>query len=603
MSQISQFINVETFLESLTTDDATAVGVDSAGNIDLDGGTNINTTGDATNNRVIVNLDNAITLTTVNATAFDTNVAAAGITLSGTSLLADGTDTDIDINITAKGTGQVIIDDLQLTTDLAIAYGGTNASSMTNTYGVNYFDGTSIVTTLVGTANQVLTSNGAGVAPTFQANAGIDTTYHTDGGDATESGNAVTIAGGTNITTAGAGATVTVNLDDSISVTSIYADTFDTGIVAAGLTLSGTSLLADGTDANIDINITAKGTGQVIIDDLNVSGLTAGTVRSSAAGDISSLADGTDGMLLISKTGDVPIWATLTDGNNITSTEGANSISIAVTGTTEHGVQVGSAAGALTSLAVGTDGQVLLGSSAVDPVFATLSSTGTIAFTPGAGTLALNCRAATDALTGVVELATDAESIAGGAGSVAIIPTSLKAKLGAQTSHGLPYGAGTDTAIAWTTEPSDGQFLIGDAANIPQLGTITAGAGISVTNAAHSITIAYIGGGVGWNVVTDAAANMVINAGYIANRGTLVTLTLPDTATVGSTIKVTGIGAGGWKVAQNAGETIYFGTGSTTGGAGGSLASTQTRDSIELVCVVADTDWNVLSSVGNFTLV
>jgi len=66
----------------------------------------------------------------------------------------------------------------------------------------------------------------------------------------------------------------------------------------------------------------------------------------------------TDGMLLISKTGDVPIWATLTDGNNITSTEGANSISIAVTGTTEHAVQIGSAAGALTSLAVGTDGQV-----------------------------------------------------------------------------------------------------------------------------------------------------------------------------------------------------------------------------------------------------
>ena len=59
-----------------------------------------------------------------NATTFDTNVAAAGVTLSGTSLLADGSDADININITAKGTGQVIIDDLQLTTDLAVTEGG-----------------------------------------------------------------------------------------------------------------------------------------------------------------------------------------------------------------------------------------------------------------------------------------------------------------------------------------------------------------------------------------------------------------------------------------------------------------------------------------------
>lgn len=51
---------------------------------------------------------------------------------------------------------------------IEIAKGGTNSSSMTNTYGINYYDGSSIVTTTVGTTDQVLTSNGAGVAPTFQ---------------------------------------------------------------------------------------------------------------------------------------------------------------------------------------------------------------------------------------------------------------------------------------------------------------------------------------------------------------------------------------------------------------------------------------------------
>ena len=50
-----------------------------------------------------------------------------------------------------------------------ISKGGTNATSMTNTDGVCYYDGTMLVTTTVGTAGQVLTSNGAAVAPTFQA--------------------------------------------------------------------------------------------------------------------------------------------------------------------------------------------------------------------------------------------------------------------------------------------------------------------------------------------------------------------------------------------------------------------------------------------------
>lgn len=55
---------------------------------------------------------------------------------------------------------------------IPIADGGTNATSMATTDGVVYFDGTRLVTTSAGTATQVLTSNGAGVAPTFQAASG-----------------------------------------------------------------------------------------------------------------------------------------------------------------------------------------------------------------------------------------------------------------------------------------------------------------------------------------------------------------------------------------------------------------------------------------------
>lgn len=51
---------------------------------------------------------NSVTVTTsTKAQTFDTNVAAAKVTLSGTTLAAGGTDTNIDVTITPKGTGVV----------------------------------------------------------------------------------------------------------------------------------------------------------------------------------------------------------------------------------------------------------------------------------------------------------------------------------------------------------------------------------------------------------------------------------------------------------------------------------------------------------------
>lgn len=53
-----------------------------------------------------VSVDNLTKGRTVNGASFDTDVAAAGVTLSGTTLAADGTDTDITVNITPKGAGR-----------------------------------------------------------------------------------------------------------------------------------------------------------------------------------------------------------------------------------------------------------------------------------------------------------------------------------------------------------------------------------------------------------------------------------------------------------------------------------------------------------------
>jgi hypothetical protein len=61
---------------------------------------------------------------------------------------------------------------------------------------------------------------------------------------------------------------------------------------------------------------------------------------------------------------------TISGGNNITTTGSASTLSLAVTGTTNHAVQVGNASGSLTSLGIGTTGQILTGVTASDPVWA-----------------------------------------------------------------------------------------------------------------------------------------------------------------------------------------------------------------------------------------
>ena len=108
-------------------------------------------------------------------------------------------------------------------------------------------------------------------------------------------------------------------------------------------------------------------------------------------------------------------------------------------------------------------------------------------------------------------------------------------------------------------------------------------------------------GALTWNVETGTSVTMVANNGYIANNAGTVTATLPASAAVGDTFRITGL-QGTWVVAQNAGDTAHFGNQSTTTGAGGSLTSTDPRDAIEIICVVANTDFQVISSIGNITV-
>jgi len=166
-------------------------------------------------------------------------------------------------------------------------------------------------------------------------------------------------------------------------------------------------------------------------------------------------------------------------------------------------------------------------------------------------------------------------------------------------------GSGSTVTVAVDGNVAD-SFSTDSGSATPAAGVITIAGGTNVTTSGSGSTVTINssgGGGITWNEVTGTSQGMSVDNGYIANNASLVTLTLPDTAALGSVVRVCGKGAGGWKIAQNASESIIWDEStSTTVGVGGSLDSTDDYDAVELLCTVADTTWTVLSSKGNISI-
>lgn len=103
-----------------------------------------------------------------------------------------------------------------------------------------------------------------------------------------------------------------------------------------------------------------------------------------------------------------------------------------------------------------------------------------------------------------------------------------------------------------------------------------------------------------------AWTNVAVNTSMDSNNAYITTgdieMLLPSTSMVGDVVELTNI-SDDFTITQGASQEIHFNAVDTTSGAGGSIESTAVNSVIKLVCVVADLEWTVTHSEGNFTIV
>jgi len=640
MSQLSNFSlgTGSTDVQTLTGNTGGAVGP-TAGNINVVGSGNITIAGNpgtstltatvvgTTNHAVqIGNASGSLTSIGVGTTGqvltgvtggdpVFASPAASSITITGDT---GGGLTGNSFTFTGGATGLTFngaVSTETLSGTLVVAHGGTGATTLTN-HGVVIGQGTSAVhITTAGTNGQLLiggnsadpafaslTSTGGTIVYTpglntlnLETSGATANSFVTGSGTATPSAGVLTVPNGSNINTTGSGSTLTINLVNSPSVSGSV--TAGTGLVATtgGVTATAGNIVASAGNINATVGSMSAGTT-----------VTAGTGVTATTGNITASSGNvvvTAGNVTLPNTNGAGTQGEITFGGNrfVTNAGTLNTFVGQSSGTTNNtgASNTGLGASALGSLTSGNNntavGDHALGAKTSNDFNVALGASALSSLTTGDNNIAIGYS------SGSNYTSTETSNIVIGNLGTALEGNTIR--IGTSGSAGGQQNRCFIAGIDGVNVGSTAQVVTEVSG---QLGSavITAGTNISVTPGANTITIAATGSAsFSWSVVTGATQSMAVNHGYIANNGGTCVMTLPATAAVGDILEVTGINnATGWQIAQNSGQTVHFGSSNTTTGATGSLTSTATRDSVRLVCVVANTDFNVLSSIGNITV-
>lgn len=200
--------------------------------------------------------------------------------------------------------------------------------------------------------------------------------------------------------------------------------------------------------------------------------------------------------------------------------------------------------------------------------------------------------------------------------ATAAVPLTFDADTGSAVAVGNVIDIAGGTGI--TTSAAGNTITINAAATTPLTFTANAGTatpagnnlnilgagGATTSGAGSTITVTTTGGGITWNNITVVGpTTMAVNNGYTADDAAAqVQLLLPIAAAYGSVIRVVGTQAMGWIIQQNAGQIIINGAATTTLGDTGTLASSSGFETVELLCTVTNTTFQVIDGNGNYIL-
>lgn len=159
----------------------------------------------------------------------------------------------------------------------------------------------------------------------------------------------------------------------------------------------------------------------------------------------------------------------------------------------------------------------------------------------------------------------------------------------------LPIGGAAGAIETITTPDANVAVPVANNINFLQSGTI------SIVSSGNDITFSASGSGaLTWTEITAPSSTLSANNGYTINTLAGCALLLPAVAAYGTIINIVGR-AGGWTLSQQAGQRVIMGTAMSTLSIG-SLASTYPTDCISLLCVTANSEFQVISSIGNITI-
>ena len=156
-------------------------------------------------------------------------------------------------------------------------------------------------------------------------------------------------------------------------------------------------------------------------------------------------------------------------------------------------------------------------------------------------------------------------------------------------------GAMTVSKIGGVSISLAGSFTTSGAFSVTQTYTGTTNLTFPTSGTLATTAQAFI-----WNDVSGTSQAAVGNNGYIISNAAQTTVTIPATIAEGQVIGIAGKGAGGWILQANTGQTIHYGSSATS--SAGSLTSTNQWDSVQIVCVTANTTFSVIASQGNLTV-